>query len=92
MLEATARRGEELVEKARAHVSARLLSHERELQRQRKALVERLEAERDRKADRIRVAATREIEMLEGLSEETIDELARMVIARLVGDTFGGVP
>lgn len=90
MLESTKREAAGLLEAARAEAAERLRQFELELEGANARLRARLDAEKEEAIGQIDEAAAREVQMLDGLGDEAIAELADYVIQRLVGaDTRG---
>lgn len=92
LLNATARRAAELVDAARAEAEERVRKHERDLKDEESALRSRLEAECEESIRSIAAEAAREVERLDGLSDDALAELARHIVEKLVGGTPGGAP
>ena len=84
MLEAARRRAVEIVGDARQRASQRLGELQRELERQDIDLEARVARERDEAIEAIRADAKREVERLNGIAEDTVADLARGVLDRLL--------
>jgi vacuolar-type H+-ATPase subunit H len=91
-LESAKQRAKEIVQAARSESEERMERHEGELRRLEDELRKELQAERDRKTESIRAEAAREADALDGLPDDEVDELARYVVSRLIGEDPGGEP
>lgn len=90
LLESTKRRAAELVEAARTEAESRVRLQQSELEKRKRALEARLEAECESSIREVMSNAEREVKRLDGLSEDTISELGRHVVGKLVGASPGG--
>ena len=92
MLERTKKQAEALVESARTAAEERVRAFEADLDAQDAAVRERIAKERDEAIRVIQSEAKEQVDRLEGLPDETLDELARDLVAQLLGAEPGWQP
>lgn len=89
-LETTRRKAAEIVRAAQAQAQEQRERLEHELAEKETVLRRRLEAEHRRRLEAIEADAARDVERLDGLTEDDIDALAEHVLSRVVRAETGG--